>query len=159
MAILIRMADLNDLEQLIQIRYDYFAAENWEVTASMKIKINSELKQYYTDHLNRDFFAAVADDNGIFAASAFLAINCVPANPFWPTGKNGVILNVLTKPDYRRKGLASQVMQRLIEEAKQQNLSCLELSASKMGRPLYEKLGFQVKDLSHSTEMVLDINR
>lgn len=158
MSIVIRMANQNDLENLIRIRYDYFAAERWEVTPDIKIKIDTELKQFYEEHLNQDFFAAVADDNGNFAASAFLVIHPVPANPFWPTGKTGVILNVLTKPEHRRKGLASKVMQALINEAKRQNLSCLELSASQMGVPLYEKLGFQKKDLSHSTEMILEFN-
>ena len=158
MSIVIRMANQDDLENLIRIRYDCFDAMGWNVTPNMKTRIDLELEQYYKEHLNRDLFVAVVEEKENFVASAFLVVNCVPASPSWPTGKTGLILNVWTKLEYRRKGLASRLMQLLIEEAKRRELSCLKLSASEMGVPLYEKLGFQKKDLSHSTEMILEFN-
>ena len=67
-----------------------------------------------------------------------------------------MVLNVFTYPEYRKKGVATELLKRLIDEAGKQNLSYIELSASEAGRPLYEKLGF--KELqSKYTEMKLQL--
>ena len=55
-------------------------------------------------------------------------------------------------PDHRRQGIASALMQMLLEKAKALRLDTVTLSASEMGRGIYEKLGFTVKE-SHFTEM------
>lgn len=145
----VRTATLEDVDTLIKVRFDYFAAEKWELSNKEKTMISSQLQQYYPEHLNRDFFAAFTeDDNGEIVSVAFLTIAEKPANLSWPTGKTGMILNVLTYPEYRRMGYATNSMSLLIEEAKRQNLSYIELSASHLGKPLYEKLGFQETEAS-----------
>lgn len=154
----VRMATLNDVDMLLKVRFDYFAAEKWELTEPESISISTQLQQYYPKHLNHDFFAAIVeDDNGNIASTAFLVIFEKPANLSWPTSKTGLILNVLTYPEYRRMGCATNAMNLLIEEAKRQNLSYLELTASPLGKPLYKKLGFQEIDLSGCTEMQMSL--
>lgn len=154
----VRMATLKDVDILVKARFDYFAAEKWELSSDEKTVIGTQLQQYYPEHLDRDFFAAfVEDDEGIIASTAFLLISERPANLSWPTGKTGMILNVHTYPEYRRKGYATSIMNLLIEEAKRQNLSYIELSASPHGKPLYEKLGFQALGSSDFTDMKLSL--
>jgi ribosomal protein S18 acetylase RimI-like enzyme len=154
----VRMATINDIDMLIKARFDYFAAEKWEITNDMRISIASQLQQYYPKHLNLDFFAAfVENDCRDIASIAFLVISEKPANLFFPTGKTGMILNVLTYPEYRRMGYATNAMNLLIEEAKRQNLSYIELSASDSGKPLYKKLGFQELKSNHFGEMKLSL--
>jgi len=153
----IRMAAVDDIEKLIKARFDYFEAEKWEVTSERYSVIESNLRQYFTKHLNIDFFAAIAEENNKIVSLAFLSISECPANPFFPTGKAGTIRNVLTYPEYRKRGLAAKTVCMLIEEAKRQNLSFLELSASESGKSLYKKLGFQEKEPSHFTEMKLSL--
>ena len=126
-----RMATYSDIDTLIKVRFDYFAAEQWELSNDNRDLISSQLQQFYSKHLNLDFFAAfVEDDTGNVVSTAFLEIFEKPANLLWPTGKTGMILNVLTYPEYRRMGHATNTMNLLIEKAKQQNLSYVELSAS-----------------------------
>lgn len=154
----IRLATANDIDTLIKVRFDYFLTENWELTPEKKTLIYSQLKQYFTSHLNLDFFAAFAEDaSGEIASAAFLAISEKPANLSFPTGKTGTILNVLTYPQYRRMGFATKVLVLLIKKAKSQNLSFIELSATDQGKPLYEKIGFQQSTASHYTEMKLKL--
>jgi len=113
---------------------------------------------YYPKHLNTDFFAAlVEDDGGKIGSTVFLAISEKPANLSFPTGRTGTILNVLTYPEYRRQGCATLALSRIIDEAKRQNLSYLELSASEMGKPLYARLGFHEIGHSHFTDMKLNL--
>jgi GNAT superfamily N-acetyltransferase len=65
-----------------------------------------------------------------------------PSHPLHIEPLRGYVLNVYTEPAYRGRGLAKQLMKRLMEEAKERKISVLTLHASKMGRPIYEKLGF-----------------
>lgn len=153
-----RLANQSDIDTLVTVRFDYFAAENWVIDDKKRELISSRLRKYYTSHLNNDFFAAFAEtDSGDLAAVSFLVISEKPANLSFPTGKTGVILNVLTYPEYRRKGYATQTLNMLIDIARINELSFLELSASEMGRPVYKKLGFEEAGKAHHTEMKLSL--
>jgi len=52
---------------------------------------------------------------------------------------------VLTRPEYRRQGLARQVMGDAIARAERDGICTLKLDATDEGRPLYESLGFVVE--------------
>jgi len=157
MAIRVRMATGNDIEKLIEARFDFFEAEKFDVPPETRPTIEASLHQYFSQHLNTGFFAALAEDNNRIVSLAFLAILEKPASPLFPTGRTGTILNVLTYPEYRRKGLATQTMGLLIEEGKEQNLSYIELSASESGQLLYKKLGFENKEPHRYPEMRLSL--
>ncbi len=51
-------------------------------------------------------------------------------------------MNMYTKPEYRRKGIAYKTLDILVEESKAKGISAISLEATDMGRPLYEKYGF-----------------
>lgn len=158
MAMNIRLADGRDIDNLIKVRLDYFAEENWMLSDEMRQMLISQLRQYYTKHLNKDFFAGfIEDENKVIVSTAFLLIIEKPANLSWPTGKTGLFLNVLTYPEYRKKGYATSIMKILIEEAKKQGVSYLELSASESGKPLYKKLGFLEHKSSEYTNMRMSL--
>jgi len=57
-------------------------------------------------------------------------------------GRQGIILNVFVEPEFRRQGLARQLIERVLEWSREQRLASVVLHASKAGRPLYEELGF-----------------
>src|SRR5215218_9207323 len=51
-------------------------------------------------------------------------------------GPQGLIVNVYTEKDWRRKGLAEMIMNTIIEWCKVNSVSSLVLHASRMGRPI-----------------------
>ncbi|HEY4283914.1 MAG TPA: GNAT family N-acetyltransferase [Chthoniobacterales bacterium] len=57
-------------------------------------------------------------------------------------GRQAVIINVFTEPEWRRQGLGELLMKEIIRWSKEQKLDRLVLHASKHGRGLYERLGF-----------------
>jgi Acetyltransferases len=59
-----------------------------------------------------------------------------------PSGKRAHIMNVYTRNNYRRQGIAFQMMKILIEEAEQKGVTEISLDATEAGIPLYEKCGF-----------------
>jgi GNAT superfamily N-acetyltransferase len=66
-----------------------------------------------------------------------------PANPKDPCTQRAVILNVYTEPEFRKRGIARQIMLAILAWVKERGLRSVNLHASDEGRPLYEKLGFK----------------
>jgi predicted GNAT family acetyltransferase len=52
---------------------------------------------------------------------------------------------VLTRPEYRKRGLARLLMEDAITSAERYDIQTLKLDATDQGRPLYESLGFVVE--------------
>ena len=63
-----------------------------------------------------------------------------------PTGKRAHLMNVYTRDDYRRQGIASRMMEMLIREARDRGVTEISLDATEQGRPLYEKMGFAASE-------------
>ena len=57
-------------------------------------------------------------------------------------GRQGLIVNVFTEPEWRRRGIGTLLMTRIIQWSRQQNLDDLVLHASDDGRSLYQRMGF-----------------
>lgn len=68
-----------------------------------------------------------------------------------PTGRKAYIMNMYTKPEYRRKGIAFKTLDLLVKDAMERGITAISLEATTMGRPLYEKYGF----ISMNDEMEL----
>ena len=57
-------------------------------------------------------------------------------------GPEGLIMNVYTEKEWRRKGLAELVIRTILQWSRDNEVASVVLHASSMGRPLYERLGF-----------------
>ena len=60
------------------------------------------------------------------------------------TGKEAYIMNMYTKPKWRKKGIGSAILEKLIDEARNRGIEAIKLHATPKGRPLYEKFGFKM---------------
>jgi ribosomal protein S18 acetylase RimI-like enzyme len=143
---IIRKAGLNDIDTLIEMRIGYLTADHGLTPDTQKL-IYPQLLDYFTKHIGGGFIAALAEIDGNTVSTAYLVISEMPANPYFVNGIIGTMLNVFTLPDFRRRGIATQVIRFLIEEAKLHRVSRIDLSASPEGRPLYRSLGFTEPDL------------
>lgn len=145
-----RKAEINDISQLVEMRLGYLEENHGSLTQEEITKIRDSLPSYYENHLGRDMMIYVADDGAEIVSTVFLLVVEKPANPSFITGKTGTVLNVYTKPQYRQKGLAGKLMNMMLDDAKENKLSFVELKATKMGKPLYEKLGFNIEKSSYT---------
>ena len=145
-----RLATLDDLEHIIQMRIKYLTEINNKLSEKEKGALLSHLPGYYQRHMGKDFFAYLAMDGETPASTVFLLIIERPANLNFITGKTAILLNVYTCPEYRKRGLASVLLQMAVADAKKLNVSNIELQATEMGIPLYEKLGFTHKQSQHT---------
>ncbi len=83
------------------------------------------------------------DPSGRVAGGGGVLLCPWPANPKEPCTHRAVILNVYTEQEFRRRGIARQIMLTIMAWLKQQGLGSVNLHASDEGRPLYQKLGFE----------------
>lgn len=60
-----------------------------------------------------------------------------------PSGKIGLLSSMYTDPDYRRKGIAKELLSRVVKEAKDYGCGTGQITASDMGVKLYTDFGFE----------------
>lgn len=138
----IRKAGKEDIAQLVEMRIKYLTIDCGELTAEQLEAIRGQLPGYFERQLGTGVLAYAAEEEGILVSTVLMVIVEKPANPHFITGKTGTLLNVYTRPEYRRQGLAGKLIGLAIEDAKELNLSYIDLSASKEGYSLYKKIGF-----------------
>jgi len=135
--------DVNDLDLFIKLRIDFLSETNKELTETNKEFIINSLEKYYKEHLlKNEFIGIICEYNSIIVSTAFLAISEKPANYHFINGKIGTLLNVYTYPKYRKNGISTKIMEIIIKEAKEQNVSEIELIATEDGEKMYFKFGF-----------------
>lgn len=59
-----------------------------------------------------------------------------------PSGKIGLVSGMFTDPDYRRNGIAKELLSRVVEEARAYGCGTVQVTASDMGVFLYTDFGF-----------------
>ncbi len=59
------------------------------------------------------------------------------------TGRQGLIVNVYTEREWRRRGVAALLMRQVLHDVEELDLGSIVLHASAEGRTLYESLGFE----------------
>ncbi len=131
-----------NIDKLIDIRIAYLSEDYGELSDEQTSVIKKSLTGYYEHHLNSDLFVYTAWDGEIIVGSCFLLVTEKPANPSFPHGKTGSVLNVYTMPEYRRMGIASHLMHELIDDSRSFGLDFIELKATEDGYNLYSSLGF-----------------
>lgn len=139
----IRMAGMEDIELLTELRMAYILDGGRQMTEEEKQKIRSGVRGYFTRNLPiGSCIAVIAEEEGKAVSTAFLSIAERPPRSADGDARVGTVYSVYTDPEYRRKGIATQVMKRLIDEARSMGIPSLDMLASEAGKPLYEKLGF-----------------
>ena len=135
-------ATAQDTGMLTELRITYLQEDLGEIEAADLKLIESLLPGYYEKHLNKDLMAYVVRNENDIVSCAFLLIVEKPMSPSFITGKTGTVLNVYTKPEYRKKGYAKKLMNMMLEDAKAENVSNIELKATEDGYSLYRSVGF-----------------
>jgi len=146
--ITIRTARKNDIDWIVHHRIEMFRSMG-----------RSESELSIVEQYVRNYLAKSWDDNLI----GFLAVehekivgggvisvwHALPT-PRNPTGGIVYLHNVFVEPAYRRRGIASALLQHVIEYARQIGFHKIELERTPMGQHVYERAGF-VKTEDHHT--------
>ena len=135
-----RIATQEDIELLMSSRLEMLRIVNdlpdsYEYTD----EIISESRDYF---LNGDQTTVLALDGGNVIGCASMSYMRIMPTFSHPTGKRAHLMNVYTRNEYRRQGIARKMVLMLIDETWKRGATEISLDATVMGRPLYESLGF-----------------
>jgi GNAT superfamily N-acetyltransferase len=108
-------------------------------------------ERWLDEHFGRDFISWIAELDGRPVASAGLLWFEHPPGPANPGGLEAYILNVYTRPEARRMGLARALVERLVQVSTDRGVRRIWLRTSDEGRPLYESMGFRTGDYMELT--------
>jgi len=103
-------------------------------------EIVRESREYF---LNGDHLTVLAIDGGEVIGCASMSFMWIMPTFSHPTGRRAHLMNVYTRNEYRRQGIARKMVEMLIDETWKRGATEISLDATVMGRPLYESLGFK----------------
>ena len=129
-----------ELDAFIEMRINQLREEG----AKEDIDLKPALLDYYKRHMKDGTFVSwlASDWNNIIGTSG---MSFVEKPPYFgcPSGKIGLLSSMFTNPNYRRKGIAKELLSRVINEAKQYGCGTIQITASDMGVKLYTDFGFE----------------
>ena len=115
-----------------------------EEGAKEDIDLKPALLDYYKRHMKDGTFVSwlALDGNNIIGTSG---MSFVEKPPYFgcPSGKIGLLSSMFTNPNYRRNGIAKELLSRIVNEAKQYGCGTIQITASDMGVKLYTDFGFE----------------
>lgn len=128
------------LDTFIQMRIRQLREEG----ATEDIDLVPALLDYYDRHMADGTFVSwlAMDGDKIVGTSG---MSFVEKPPYFgcPSGRIGLLSSMFTDPDYRRMGIAKELLSRVVEEARNYGCGCVQITASDMGVLLYTDFGFK----------------
>lgn len=128
------------LDTFIQMRIRQLREEG----ATEDIDLVPALLDYYDRHMADGTFVSwlAMDGDKIVGTSG---MSFVEKPPYFgcPSGRIGLLSSIFTDPDYRRMGIAKELLSRVVEEARNYGCGCVQITASDMGVLLYTDFGFK----------------
>ena len=128
-----------DLDTFINMRITQLREEG----ATEDIDLVPALKDFYHRHMADGTFVSwlALDGDKIIGTSG---MSFVEKPPYFscPSGKLGLLSSMFTNPDYRRMGIAKELLHRVVEEARAYGCGAVHITASDMGVKLYTAYGF-----------------
>ncbi len=134
-----RKLTTQDLDTFISMRIRQLREEG----AKEDIDLVPNLQDYYRRHMADGTFVSwlALDGDRIVGTSG---MSFVEKPPYFgcPTGRIGLLSSMFTDPAYRRKGIAKELLSRVVEEARAYGCGTVQITASDMGVLLYTDYGF-----------------
>lgn len=128
------------LDTFIQMRIRQLREEG----ATEDIDLVPALVDYYDRHMaDGTFVSWLAMDGDKIVGTSGMSFVEKPPYFSCPSGRIGLLSSMFTDSDYRRMGIAKELLSRVVEEARNYGCGCVQITASDMGVLLYTDFGFK----------------
>jgi GNAT superfamily N-acetyltransferase len=134
----VRRATVADVDQLVELRVAFLRDAGHEVDEG---PLRSAVAQYLVRALPvEDVVVWVAEDGGRIVATGAMTVY---ERMSWDgVSKEGYVLNMYTVPAFRKTGIASAIVDAMLDHARANDLR-LALIALDDARAMYERAGFK----------------
>ena len=139
MGIVYKKLTATELEAFIQMRIGQLREEG----AKEDIDLAPALRDYYSRHMaDGTFVSWLAFDRDIIIGTSGMSFVEKPPYFECPSGRIGLLSSMFTSPAYRRRGIAKELLDRVVNEAKAYGCGTVQITASDVGVKLYTAYGF-----------------
>jgi len=136
-----RFADSNDIDLLVQLRLDFLEMDKENKQYEV---IKENCYSYFHNALSEGLSDVIlAEDEEMVVGTAIIFYYQSVPSAFNMTGRNAYVTSMYVNEEYRRKGIATTMLNQLIDVANQKGYQIIMLNASEMGKHLYNKFGFK----------------
>lgn len=154
--ILIRRADIGDLENILRLNSDLFKKEHKEFDKSLNLEWTySEGKKYFEDRIvKKDGFVEVAEVKGKIIA--YICGGISERNFYRKKAKYAELENMFVEESFRGVGIGTKLTKNFINWCKDNKIDYISVTASAQNKQtvdFYRKLDF--KDYSLTLEMII----
>jgi ribosomal protein S18 acetylase RimI-like enzyme len=135
----------DDLELICRHREEMFRESNAPGRSDDMLRtMTASFRSWLAPRLrDGSYFGSIVEEGGKAIAGIGLMLIDWPPHPSHPDeDKRGYVLNVYVEPAHRGRGLAKMLMREAEAEFARRGVSFAILHATRMGRPLYEKIGW-----------------
>lgn len=146
MEIIYKKMTEKEIDRVIKLRIaqltDEYTSEG--KTVPENVDLDKALKDFYTRNLAAGTYVSwLAFDGDKIVGTSGMSFAEKPPYFTCTTRKLGILSSMYTDPDYRRKGIATELLDRVVKEAKDHGCGTIYITASDMGVKLYESYGFK----------------
>ena len=140
---ILRRASTADLDTLVEHRRAMFEDMGYTDQPAMR-SMSAKFRVWLLAKMSAGEYLAWLVDapDGSVAAGAGLWLMDWPPHMVGQGARRGNILNVYAHPDFRRRGLARELMKVALDWCGNNGVDTIILHASSSGRTLYESMGF-----------------
>lgn len=139
----IRRADAADIETLTRLRVD-FLNELKPIPEDARTDLQESIERFFSAHLGGGRFDAwVAEADGEIVATGMVGYLLHPPRVGNLTGEDALLYGMYTIPKWRRRGVASAILNEILRCVKETGVRSMLLYAMPDGRHLYESMGFE----------------
>lgn len=139
MAVYYQKMTEKEIDDFMKLRINQLREEG----ATEEIDLVPALRNYYDRHLSDGTFVSwLAMDEGKIVGTSGMSFVEKPPYFGCPSGKIGLLSSMYTLKEYRRKGIARELLSRVVKEAKDYSCGAVQITASDMGVLLYSDFGF-----------------
>lgn len=138
-----RVATLNDIDAIQALRIEMLK----EVAEYLPGDLPNAIHEYLNAHMKDGscLCALMENEEGI-VGKAMPCIYTVMPDEINMSGKCAALFSVYTLPKYRGRGYMKELLDYLLEKAKEAGVSEVFASAEKKAIPLYQRIGFTFQE-------------
>ena len=133
------------LDRIIEMRISQMTEEYTSVGKKVPedVDLKKALRDFYVKNLAAGTYVSwLAFDGDRIVGTSGMSFAEKPPYFSCPSGKLGILSSMYTDPDYRRMGIATGLLDRVVNEAREYGYGTIYITASDMGVKLYTAYGF-----------------
>lgn len=139
-----RIANDADIYLLAKYRIEFLTALVGPKTEEQIAELHKELEQYFSAALkDGSIICWLAIAGSEIAGTGAMTLRVQPGSFKNPSGRMGYIMNMYTVPAYRKQGICTTLLHKLMDSGKALGITAFELHATKEGEPVYVANGFE----------------